>query len=113
MDADAVPTRSFAARLRTAFAAISGACSYAAKVALNIALPTLCAPGREPVEGKGVWADCWLKLSFIELPYCPRLGIPFDPGPDMLSVEAPPIPRPSAPALQCVMTKPRACRCMR
>jgi predicted amidophosphoribosyltransferase len=29
-------------------------------------------------------------LSFIAPPYCPRLGIPFvyDPGPDLLSMEA-------------------------
>jgi hypothetical protein len=29
-------------------------------------------------------------LSFIAPPYCPKLGIPFvyDPGPDMLSMEA-------------------------
>ncbi len=45
---------------------------------------------REPVEGEGVCADCWAKLSFIAPPFCPRLGIPFvyDPGPDMLSMEA-------------------------
>jgi ComF family protein len=37
-----------------------------------------------------VCAECWSKLSFIERPYCPRLGIPFvyDPGPDLLSMEA-------------------------
>src|SRR6201991_827184 len=45
---------------------------------------------REPVAGVGVCAACWAKLSFIAQPYCPRLGIPFvyDPGPDMLSMEA-------------------------
>ena len=45
---------------------------------------------REPVDGDGVCAECWAKLSFIAPPYCPRLGIPFvyDPGPDMLSMEA-------------------------
>jgi ComF family protein len=45
---------------------------------------------REPVAGEGVCPDCWSKLAFIERPYCPRLGIPFvyDPGPDMLSMEA-------------------------
>jgi predicted amidophosphoribosyltransferase len=32
----------------------------------------------------------WSKLSFIEKPYCARLGIPFtyDPGPGLLSMEA-------------------------
>ena len=57
---------------------------------LDIALPTLCVACREPVAGEGVCADCWSKLSFIAPPHCPRLGIPFvyDPGPDMLSMEA-------------------------
>ena len=33
---------------------------------------------------------CWAKLSFIAPPFCPRLGIPFvyDPGPELLSMEA-------------------------
>jgi ComF family protein len=45
---------------------------------------------REPVEGEGVCSACWAKLSFIAPPFCPRLGIPFvyDPGPEMLSMEA-------------------------
>lgn len=64
--------------------------SHAARLALDIALPTLCVSCREPVDGEGVCAACWSRLSFIERPYCPRLGIPFvyDPGPDMLSMEA-------------------------
>jgi ComF family protein len=39
---------------------------------------------------EGACAACWAKLCFIAPPYCPRLGIPFvfDPGPDMLSMEA-------------------------
>jgi ComF family protein len=42
------------------------------------------------VHGEGVCAACWSKLSFIAAPYCPRLGIPFvyDPGPELLSMEA-------------------------
>ena len=86
MDAEFAPSRAFPARLRSALGAIRGACSHAAKFALDIALPTLCVSCREPVEGEGVCAKCWSKLSFIEPPYCPRLGIPFvyDPGPDML-----------------------------
>src|SRR6266576_551572 len=76
--------------LHRALDAISGAWSYAARLALDIALPTLCVACREPVDGDGVCAACWAKLSFIAPPYCPRLGIPFvyDPGPDMLSMEA-------------------------
>src|SRR5947207_14837740 len=70
--------------------AISGAWAHAAKFALDIALPTLCVSCREPVDGEGVCAKCWAKLSFIARPFCPRLGIPFvyDPGPDLLSMEA-------------------------
>jgi predicted amidophosphoribosyltransferase len=60
------------------------------RLALDIALPTLCISCREPVHGEGVCASCWSKLSFIARPYCPRLGIPFvyDPGPELLSMEA-------------------------
>ena len=49
-----------------------------------------CAVCREPVEGEGLCAGCWSKLSFITRPYCERLGIPFtyDPGPGILSMEA-------------------------
>lgn len=71
------------AMLRTASAVIP-------RLALDIALPTLCVSCREPVSGEGVCAACWSKLSFIEKPYCERLGIPFvyDPGPGLLSMEA-------------------------
>ena len=67
-----------------------GAWRHAARIALDIALPTLCVACREPVHGDGVCADCWAKLSFIAPPFCPRLGIPFvyDPGPGLLSMEA-------------------------
>jgi ComF family protein len=82
MDAE-TPTRSIIGHLRGAFA-------HAAKFALDIALPTQCVACREPVDGEGVCAQCWAKLSFIAKPYCPRLGIPFvyDPGPELLSMEA-------------------------
>jgi ComF family protein len=78
------------ASLRSALTACRGVLSHAAKLALDIALPTLCISCREPVDGDGVCAECWARLSFIAPPYCPRLGIPFiyDPGPDMLSMEA-------------------------
>ncbi|MBR1027789.1 ComF family protein [Bradyrhizobium liaoningense] len=90
MEADAAPTRSIAAPLRAAWRAGRHVLSRAARLALDIALPTLCVSCREPVDGEGVCAACWARLSFIERPYCPRLGIPFvyDPGPDMLSMEA-------------------------
>src|SRR5580693_3078031 len=91
MDAEASPpSRSISTHLRGALSACRGAWSRAAKLALDIALPTLCVACREPVDGEGVCSECWTKLSFIAPPYCPRLGIPFvyDPGPDMLSMEA-------------------------
>ncbi|MFK4511346.1 ComF family protein [Bradyrhizobium daqingense] len=90
MDTDAAPTRSIAAPLRTAWTAGRHLMWRAARLALDIALPTQCVSCHEPVDGEGVCAACWARLSFIERPYCPRLGIPFvyDPGPDMLSMEA-------------------------
>jgi len=90
MDAEASPSRSVAHRLHVALGVCSGAWRHAARLALDVALPTLCVACREPVSGEGVCATCWAKLSFIAPPYCPRLGIPFvyDPGPDLLSMEA-------------------------
>src|SRR6201994_2581498 len=90
MDAEASPTRSISGQLRGALSACHGAWRHAARIALDIALPTLCVACREPVDGEGVCAECWSKLAFIEPPYCPRLGIPFvyDPGPELLSMEA-------------------------
>src|ERR1700689_209356 len=60
------------------------------RTALDLALPQLCPACRETVEGRGLCASCWSKLSFISRPYCERLGIPFvyDPGPGILSMEA-------------------------
>ena len=90
MDADITPPRSLGTHLGIALGACRGAFAHAAKLALDIALPTLCVSCREPVDGEGVCAACWSKLSFIAPPYCPRLGIPFvyDPGPELLSMEA-------------------------
>src|ERR1700676_4700298 len=90
MDAEASPSRSVAHRLHVALGVCGGAWLHAARLALDIALPTLCVSCREPVSGEGVCATCWSKLSFIAPPYCPRLGIPFvyDPGADLLSMEA-------------------------
>src|ERR1700745_438632 len=90
MDAEASPSRSISTHLRGALNACRGVWSHAARLALDIALPTLCVACREPVHGDGVCATCWAKLSFIAPPFCPRLGIPFvyDPGPGLLSMEA-------------------------
>jgi ComF family protein len=90
MDAEASPTRSISSHLRGALRAGRGAWKHTARLALDIALPTLCVACREPVDGDGVCAKCWAKLSFIAPPFCPRLGIPFiyDPGPGLLSMEA-------------------------
>ncbi|QQN64732.1 ComF family protein [Bradyrhizobium diazoefficiens] len=90
MDADAARNRSIATPFHVVWTAGRHLLTRVAKLALDIALPALCVSCREPVDGQGVCAACWAKLSFIERPYCPRLGIPFvyDPGPDMLSMEA-------------------------
>ena len=72
------------ARLRGGFRAVL-------RHALDAALPPLCPSCRDPLgDGVGLCAACWSKLSFIEPPYCARLGIPFtyDPGPGLLSMEA-------------------------
>src|SRR5215831_5872503 len=85
MDAETTaPVRqSRAARLG---AALRAAC----RLAVDVALPQVCAACREPVGAQGLCAACWSKLSFIAPPYCERLGIPFayDPGPGILSMEA-------------------------
>src|SRR4051794_41082742 len=90
MDAEASPPRSISNHLRGALGACRAAFAHLPKLALDIALPTLCVSCREPVDGEGVCAECWAKLSFIAPPFCPRLGIPFvyDPGPELLSMEA-------------------------
>jgi len=90
MEVEIARSRSFSSHLRSAIGACRGAWMHAARLALDIALPTLCVACREPVDGEGVCASCWAKLSFIAPPYCPRLGIPFvyDPGPELLSMEA-------------------------
>src|SRR6202795_4806189 len=90
MDAEASPPRSITSHLRGALSAARGVWAHTARLALDIALPTLCVSCRDPVDGEGVCAECWAKLSFIAPPFCPRLGIPFvyDPGPELLSMEA-------------------------
>lgn len=57
----------------------------------DFALPPLCPSCHGLLgDGMGLCAECWSKLSFIEPPFCARLGIPFayDPGPGLLSMEA-------------------------
>jgi ComF family protein len=64
---------------------------HAFRFVLDVALPPLCPSCRDPLgDGRGLCPACWAKLSFIEPPYCARLGIPFvyDPGPGLLSMEA-------------------------
>ena len=90
MDIEASTPHSIAGLLRGALGACRVAWHQTARMALDVALPTLCVACREPVAGEGVCANCWAKLSFIAPPLCPRLGIPFvyDPGPGLLSMEA-------------------------
>jgi ComF family protein len=87
---DAAAPSNPAGRLRGALAACRTALATASRLALDVALPTLCVACRAPVSGEGVCAACWAKLSFIARPFCERLGIPFvyDPGPGILSMEA-------------------------
>ena len=89
MDAEASPS-GIASHLRRALGAARHALAATSRLVLDIALPTLCVSCREPVHGEGVCAACWAELSFIAPPFCPRLGIPFvyDPGPELLSMEA-------------------------
>src|SRR6516164_3409075 len=72
------------------FTRLTGALRRTLRLALDVALPQLCAACREPVDGAGLCPACWRKLSFIAPPYCERLGIPFafDAGPGLLSIEA-------------------------
>ena len=73
------------------FARLRGGFRAMLRHALDAALPPLCPSCRAPLgDGAGLCATCWSKLSFIEKPYCARLGIPFtyDPGPGLLSMEA-------------------------
>jgi predicted amidophosphoribosyltransferase len=72
------------------FGRLTQAMRAALDLVAGIALPQLCAACREPVEGAGLCANCWSKLSFIAPPYCERLGIPFafEAGPGLLSMEA-------------------------
>jgi ComF family protein len=63
----------------------------ALRIALDAALPPLCASCRTPLaDPGGLCPACWSRVSFIAPPYCQRLGIPFtyDPGPGILSMEA-------------------------
>lgn len=77
-------------RIRATVAACRTGLVTASRLALDVALPTLCVACRIPVSGEGVCAACWAKLSFIAPPFCERLGIPFvyDPGAGILSMEA-------------------------
>jgi ComF family protein len=86
MDGETVMTQPRAGRINR----LAGALRAAFGLAVEVALPRLCASCREPVGGEGLCAACWSKLAFITPPYCERLGIPFpyDPGPGVLSMEA-------------------------
>jgi ComF family protein len=73
------------------FARIAQFGRAALSVALDAALPPLCASCRTPLGNPGgLCPACWSRVSFIAPPYCERLGIPFtyDPGPGILSMEA-------------------------
>lgn len=90
MDTEATMQWSLPARLRGALHYCRQTFTQSARLTLDIALPMQCIACREPVAGDGVCAACWSQLSFIAPPFCNRLGIPFvyDPGPDILSMQA-------------------------
>jgi ComF family protein len=74
-----------------AFSRLAAFGRAALRIALDTALPPLCASCRAPLaDPGGLCPDCWAKVSFIAPPWCDRLGLPFpyDPGPGVLSMEA-------------------------
>jgi ComF family protein len=77
-------------RLRRLARGLSTSLRGTARLGLDVALPRLCPSCRDLVSDNGVCPACWSRLAFIARPYCPRLGIPFvyDPGPDILSMQA-------------------------
>ena len=79
-----------ASRMSRLAAPFRAALGRALQGTLDVALPTLCPSCREQVDGSGLCAPCWSRLTPIAPPYCDRLGIPFayDPGPGVLSIEA-------------------------
>jgi len=90
MECETIATRPLRVKFRHLLSAVRHVTLTAGRLALDVALPTLCVSCREPVAGEGVCANCWSRMSFIAPPYCARLGIPFayDPGPGLLSMEA-------------------------
>lgn len=88
LDAHTLPSlRSRLGKFSQRFGALTRAIGH---LALDAALPTLCASCRAPVVGQGLCASCWTKVSFIAPPYCEKLGIPFthDGGEGQLSLQA-------------------------
>jgi ComF family protein len=75
----------------SSFSRLRGGMRALLRQAPDLALPPLFPSCRELLgDSVGLCASCWSKLSFIEPPFCARLGIPFtyDPGPGLLSMEA-------------------------
>jgi predicted amidophosphoribosyltransferase len=72
------------------------------RTSADILFPASCIGCRIQVSEPGTLCPhCWSQLRFIEKPYCPVLGIPFnhDFGENFMSAEAIAI---SPPALSCV-----------
>ena len=90
MDAEASPPRSIASHLRGALTPCRGAWRAPRGLRSTSRCRRCAFPAASRSTGEGVCAECWAKLSFIAPPFCPRLGIPFvyDPGPELLSMEA-------------------------
>jgi predicted amidophosphoribosyltransferase len=95
MDTDIAPPRSVSSHLRSALGVCRGAWTHAAKLALDIALPTRCVACREPVDGEGVCASCWAKLSFIA-PRGSAFPLSTIPAPNCCRWKRSPIRRPAS-----------------
>ncbi len=91
MDAEASPSRSIAGHLRGALRLRARCVVAGARGSRSTSRCRRCAwPAANRSTARASAPNAGRSLSFIAPPYCPRLGIPFvyDPGPELLSMEA-------------------------
>jgi predicted amidophosphoribosyltransferase len=81
MDGEIAPSRSALGHLRDSFGLLRSGIRQATKLALDIALPTLCVACREPVDGEGVCAGCWAYSPSSPRPIAPSLASPLSMTP--------------------------------
>jgi ComF family protein len=85
------PPRPIRRALGSALAALQPIVTVLARGALDIVYPPHClACGAATEASNGLCGKCWRGISFIERPFCERLGTPFhqDLGPGLQSPEA-------------------------